>query len=196
MTKAARLILSIGEVLWDVLPTGTRLGGAPFNLAYRATCLGDHSMIVSRVGRDELGAAALARGRDMGMDMSAVQLDESYPTGTVQVSFDQSGAPDYVLVPDVAYDHIEADDCAMRLARDCDCLCLGTVVKRGPISRRTCAQLLEAAPQALKVLDLNLRKQCYTTDLVLESLVRADIVKLNEEEAAELATLFEWSPAG
>ena len=100
-----RTVLSFGETLWDLLPTATTLGGAPFNFAYRANCLGEKGIMVSRLGRDELGKQAMERILALGMDTTYIQWDDERPTGTVTVSFDEAENPDYVVIPDVAYDY-------------------------------------------------------------------------------------------
>jgi len=183
-------ILSFGEVLWDIMPSGTVLGGAPFNFAFRANSLGHRALMVSRLGRDDLGRRAEQRMRELNMDTRFVQWDSTRPTGTVNVSLDENNQPDYFIVPDVAYDNIEMTEDLALAATQADCVCFGTLAQRSAHSRETLAQILEKANQALKVLDINLRKNCYTWETITSSLEKADILKLNEEEAQYLTRLF------
>ena len=152
-----KIILSFGELLWDILPDCTKLGGAPFNFTYRANTLGNHGLMVSRLGEDEFGRRALAEVRSLGMATTFLQRDPLYPTGTVQVSFDADNNPDYVITPDVAYDHIEFSQTLLEAAANADCLCFGSLAQRSPKSRATLAGLIEAAALALKFFDINLR---------------------------------------
>ena len=188
-----KTIVAYGETLWDLLPTGAVLGGAPFNFAYRVNSLGDRGLIVSRLGRDQLGEKAQDRVVALGMDTRYIQWDDQLPTGTVQVSLDESNNPDFYIVPGVAYDNIETSDELLRAAAAADCFCFGTLIQRTPRARQTLEDLLHASPQSLKLLDINLRKECYTRETVVLSLHAADILKLNEEEAWQLMEMFEMS---
>jgi fructokinase len=188
-----KTVVSFGEILWDLLPSGPKLGGAPFNFAYRVHSLGDSGLIVSRLGRDELGKQARAQVTSLGMDSSHIQCDECYPTGTVRVALDEKNNPDYFIVPAVAYDNIELTEALLEVAPNADCFCFGTLVQRTPTSRRTLLGLLDGSRDAIRLLDINLRKNCYSTDTIISSLERANILKLNEQEALYLADLFEIS---
>jgi fructokinase len=184
-----KTIVAFGEVLWDILPSCVVLGGAPFNFTYRVSSLGDTGLMVSRLGRDELGREAFDKVVSLGLDTALLQWDEETPTGTVQVSFDARNNPDYVIIPDVAYDRIALTDALVGAATKADCLCFGTLVQRNVISRVTLAELLEEAVGALKLLDVNLRKDCYDEHSVTFSLGEADALKLNEEEAHVLGAM-------
>jgi fructokinase len=186
-----KTILAFGELLWDLLPSGAVLGGAPGNFAYRINSLGHRGLMVSRLGRDTLGEKASQQLAALGMDTSFLQWDEGHPTGTVRVQIDAQGNPDFTILPGVAYDWIESTEPLLRLAREADCLCFGTLVQRAPTSRATLRRGLQAAPGALKLLDINLRKDCYSTETITESLQQADVLKLNEPEAKYLASLFQ-----
>ncbi len=182
-----KTILAYGEVLWDLLPTGPKLGGAPFNFAYRAHSLGDRGLIASRVGCDDLGRRVRERMQALGMDLTYLQTDGQKPTGTVHITLENK-KPDYYIVPDVAYDTIEAAPELLALAPACDCICFGTLAQRSPLARRTLETLLErAGGQAVKLLDINLRKDCFTRETVTASLEHADILRLNDEEARFLS---------
>jgi fructokinase len=174
--------MSFGEVLWDLLPTGPVLGGAPFNFAYRATTLGHRALIASRLGRDENGRAAFARIAELGMETGFIQWDPTRPTGTVPVSFDQMGHHEFIITRNVAYDFIEPQEALVRLAAKADCLCYGTVAARSEVSRSTLKSLLEAYTGEFALLDLNLRKDCWDDIQVAAAIGGADILKLNDQE--------------
>ena len=184
-----KTILAFGELLWDILPSCTVLGGAPFNFVYRVNSLGDMGLMVSRIGRDELGRKAFDQVVQLGLDTTYIQWDEHLPTGTVQVSFDEDNNPDFVIIPKVAYDQIELTDTLVDAASTADCLCFGTLSQRSEKARKTIEQLLERAGQSLKFLDINLRKDCYNPEIVSFSLQKADILKLNEDEAHQLGRM-------
>lgn len=188
-----KTILAFGEVLWDILPSCTVLGGAPFNFVYRVNSLGDTALMVSRLGRDELGRQAHEQIVQSGLDTQFMQWDDQLPTGTVQVSFDELNNPDYFIVPDVAYDKIEATEALLEAASKADCLCFGTLSQRATRSRKTIELLLEEAGGSLKLLDINLRKECYSLETAASSLEKADVLKLNEDEARELGKMLDIS---
>jgi len=125
-----RTVLSFGETLWDLLPAGAVLGGAPCNLAYRVNALGERGLIVTRLGRDARGREAYERLRGLGMDLSLVQWDDRKPTGTVPVILDAKGIPDFTIVEDVAYDGIDATPELLAEAGKADCVCFGTLIQR------------------------------------------------------------------
>jgi len=193
-----RTIVAFGEILWDMLPDCTRLGGAPFNFTYRINSLGDEGLMISRLGSDALGDKALEAVRSLGVETSLLQRDPVHPTGTVQVTFDDNHRPGYLIVPEVAYDYIEPTDALGDAVARADCLCFGTLVQRGATTRRTLAQLIECSSKAstelsrtscLRVLDINLRKKCYSLDTVKYSLGHADLLKLNDDEVRLLVPL-------
>lgn len=181
-----KTILAFGEVLWDILPSCTILGGAPFNFAYRVNSLGDTGLMISRLGRDKLGSKACDQIVQLGLDTTLIQWDDQFPTGTVKVSFDKQNNPDYFITPEVAYDQIELTEDLLEAASTADCLCFGTLSQRAGTSRKTIEQLLENADGSIKFLDINLRKKCYSLETVTFSLQQADVLKLNEDEAHQL----------
>lgn len=189
----SRTVLSFGEVLWDLLPDGAVLGGAPGNFAYRVNSLGDRALMVSRLGRDTLGDRAWDLLGELGMDRTFIQRDDHLPTGTVTITMDEDRNHDFVIHPDVAYDAIESTDGLLGAATEADCLCFGTLVQRGAKSRETLRRLLvatrprEGTTGCLKVLDINFRKDCYSPDVVRSSLGWADVLKLNDDEVVELS---------
>ncbi len=187
-------VAAYGELLWDVLPNGMVLGGAPFNFAFRVNQLGDLGLTISRVGQDELGLKALEQVKARGVSVDHIQLDAEHPTGTVRVHLDEHQSPDFFIVPRVAYDYIAYDQKLEALARSADCVCFGTLIQRGDQSRQTLEAVLSASPQALKFLDINLRRDCYTPEAVRCSLEMADILKLNESELQEVGEIVGLSP--
>ena len=183
-------IICFGEVLWDLFPNGRELGGAPANFAYRAASLGCRAELVSRVGADALGKEAIARLRESGLETHNVQVDPALPTGTVEISLSPKGEPDFEIIPRVAYDQIEFTEDLRQLAGNADCIYFGTLAQRSSRSRETLQKLLEAAPSsAIRLLDINLRKQCYTAQTIQDSLLQATMLKLNESEVVILAKI-------
>ena len=182
-----QLILSFGEVLWDVFPDGARLGGAPFNFAYRAQSLGAESRLISRIGQDEDGDRILARMESLAMSREGIQRDPHRPTGLVDIRVDETGNPDFSIRPNAAYDVIEWQPEFETWAQTARAICFGTVAQRTPHSRATLQTLLSHLQEAYRVLDLNLRKDCYDETIVGESLSHADVLKINLDEARWLA---------
>ena len=183
-------IVSFGEVLWDLLPSGPVLGGAPFNFAYRATTLGHRALIASRLGKDENGRAAFARIAELGMETGFVQWDPTHATGTVPVSFDDKGNHDFTITPNVAYDFIEPEDALLRLVAGADCFCYGTLAARNEVSRSTLKRLLAAYAGSSALLDLNLRKDCWNDSQIVAAIEGADILKLNDEELLTVERIY------
>ncbi len=179
-------VVAFGEALWDLLPAGAVLGGAPLNFAYRIGTLGHRATMVSALGADDLGDRALARMAALGMDTAYVQRSPRWPTGTVNVFLDASGSPDFTINSPAAYDHIELRADLERLVGDADCLCFGTVAQRTRGSRATLAALLGLFRGRLALYDVNLRKGSYSREVIEESLRRAQVAKLNEDELIEL----------
>jgi len=158
MSARQKTVFAFGEVLWDILPDRTVLGGAPFNFAYRINSLGDTGLMISRLGSDELGKKAFEKVKTLGLKTNFLQFDEKLPTGSVQVAFDEENNPDYYIVPDVAYDQIEFTAELADAVTEADCLCFGTLAQRAEKSRKTIEQLLEKSAKSMKFLDINLRK--------------------------------------
>jgi fructokinase len=181
-----RIVLSVGELLWDVLPDKTLLGGAPSNLAFRLVEMGEDCRIVSRVGMDDLGAEALRQVSSLGLSLEFIQEDPDHKTGTVDVTFDADRNPDYVINTNAAYDYIEPTPELLDAAGACSCLVFGTLAQRTPVTRSTIADLIGYAGKAKKFLDINLRKDCYSKEVVDHSLRNADVLKTNHHEIMEL----------
>jgi fructokinase len=183
-------IVAFGEVLWDLLPSGRFLGGAPFNFVFRVASLGDRGVMISRLGEDDLGREAFTIVQRLGMDTRCIQWDRRRPTGTVPITFAKDGTADITILPDVAYDYIEPTPEAGEAVAAADCLCFGTLIQRCQTSRRTLQELLEAFRGRIRLLDLNLRRDCWTPESVRSSIARADVLKLNDAEASTVAGLF------
>ena len=176
-------------MLWDLLPSGQFLGGAPFNFVYRVASIGDRGTMVSRIGTDELGQRALGTIERLGMSSVCIQRDPVHPTGTVPIAIGPDGAMDITINPDVAYDYIEPSPEAVDAVRAADCVCFGTLIQRRATSRRTLHALLADFRGRLRLLDLNLRRDCWTPASVRSSIQRADVLKLNDDEATTVAGL-------
>jgi fructokinase len=185
-----KIIVAYGELLWDLLPSGAVLGGAPFNFVYRVNSLGHRGLMVSRLGDDELGDRALEIVEGLGLETGCLQRDEDYPTGTVEVSFDERKNPDYRIIPNAAYDFIALSDDLREAVALADCLCFGTLIQRREVSRNTLYELLDNFSGGFVLLDINLRRDCYTRESILESIAHADILKLNDGEADLLAEIY------
>jgi fructokinase len=181
-------IVGIGEVLWDLLPSGPRAGGAPFNFAFHCHQLGHPAVIVSRVGDDKLGRALRAGVRELGLSDEFIQTDHAHPTSTVSVSLDADGQPAYTFAPDIAWDHLAWDERFERLLHEASAVCFGTLAQRAPESRETIRRFVGSfGADKLRVCDLNLRPPFANPDVIEESLRLATWVKLNADEWREVA---------
>lgn len=184
------IIVGLGELLWDLLPSGRQLGGAPANFAYFANLLGDRGVVASRVGEDELGREAADRLRRLGSSTDYLQCDSVHPTGTVQVRVDTAGQPHFEIARPVAWDFLQWTPAWKQLAEEADAVCFGSLAQRSSASRETIQQFLRStAPQALRVFDVNLRAPFYTAEVLTASLAAADVVKLNHDELPVMAGL-------
>lgn len=184
---AAGAVLCIGELLWDSLPAGLFLGGAPFNVAWHLHAFDVAVNVVSRVGADRLGEEAIERVRGYGMATDLVQVDVGLPTGISKVRLDDHGAAKYEIAAPAAWDAIEATGELRRSAAQARAIVFGSLAQRSAVTRATIDEVCRGG--ALKVFDVNLRPPYDGAQLVLELLGRADVVKLNREE---LATLQSW----
>ena len=175
-------IAAFGELLWDILPTGKVLGGAPANFIYRINSFGDHGTLLSKVGNDKAGKEAREALRNLGVSDQDIQTDYEFPTGSVKVRIDEFGNADYTIITDVAYDHIEINTEMIDAFSQADCVCFGTLVQRYGISKNTLRELIHESSEVVKFLDINLRKKCYTATSIEDSLRMANILKTNNEE--------------
>lgn len=182
-------IVALGELLWDLLPDGPRAGGAPFNFAFHCHQLGHPAVIVSRVGKDDLGRRLRAEVRRLGLSDEYIQTDPDHPTGTVQVSLDAAGQPTYTITEGVAWDFIGWEERLAELARSATAVCFGTLAQRAAESRSTIRRFVAQAHGPV-VLDLNLRPTSEAVEMISTSLDLADWLKLNEDEASRLPADF------
>lgn len=184
-----RRVVVFGEALWDLLPDGEVLGGAPLNFAYRMSCFGHDALMVTALGVDERGGRARAKIRELGLSDAFVSQVVDYPTGTVDVHLGTDGSVDYTINPDVAYDFVETSPRLLEAVEETDALCFGTLAQRRPVSRRTLVTLADSGGEAMVVYDVNLRKECFSAEVVNASIDRATVVKLNEDEVAPTAEM-------
>lgn len=188
--KSRPVVVGLGEVLWDVYPDAARFGGAPANFASHAASLDAESWLASSVGVDELGDRAVDTLRQHGVESACVARDAEHPTGRVDVTLDSLGRPSYEIADNTAWDHIAWTDVLDSLARRCDAVCFGTLAQRSSQSRETIQQFVKKTPfGALRMFDVNLRKQFFDGAVIDQSLRLATGLKLNEEELPIIARL-------
>ncbi len=185
LLKNQMTIFSIGEILWDVFPDTARLGGAPFNFAVNAHRLGHRVIFLSAVGDDERGSAALQRAAALGLPAEFIQLAPGQPTGSVTVQLDAEGHPDFTIHRPAAYDCLALNDEQLRhlAALRPDWIYFGTLYPMNVRACDTLHRLIHAIPAARRFYDMNLRRGCYTPELVRELLSLANAVKVNDDEA-------------
>jgi fructokinase len=184
-------VAGIGEVLWDQLPQGDVLGGAPANVAYHAGQLGAESYIISAVGKDDPGNEIISRLSAKGINLLISRV--AYPTGTVKVTLDSQGVPDFEITKDVAWDHIELTNESIKIAKQLDAVCFGSLAQRNDVSHHAIVRFLNLVPEnALKIFDINLRQNFYDKQLIDESLKISNILKINDDELLIVSKLFEW----
>ena len=186
-------VVGLGEVLWDLLPERTCLGGAPANFAYITTLMGDQGIVASRVGEDSRGLEALRRMEELGLDIDHVQTDRDRATGSVKVELDGNGLARFEIAHPVAWDALEWTPDWQHLASRVDAVCFGSLAQRSETSRTTIRKFLRAmSPDSLRVFDVNLRQAYYSQEVLAESMTLADIVKLNDEELPKVMSLGEF----
>ncbi len=184
-------IVGLGEILWDMLPSGKQLGGAPSNFAYISTLLGNEGIVASRIGNDTLGDEAVRQLEALGVTTRFVQNDTVHPTGSVQVKVDHAGQPKFEIAENVAWDFLEWTSDWHALTAEVDAICFGSLAQRAATSRTTIRQFLGGAwPKAVRVFDVNLRQAFFSKEVLTESMKIADIVKLNHEELPRIMQLF------
>jgi fructokinase len=184
-------VIGIGEVLWDLLPSGPQLGGAPANFAYHAHALGARGRIITRIGNDSLGQAILQRFEQLGLDGKTVQVDKGAPTGTVTVTLSSAGVPHFTIHEQVAWDRLEGTAAALEEVRTADAICFGSLAQRGDASRTAIQTMVATTPaQAIRIFDVNLRQHYFSPKILEESLHLANVLKLNDSELPIIAELF------
>ena len=190
------VVVGVGEVLWDVFSDGEHFGGAPANVALHAAALGAESWLVSAVGHDARGAAALARLDAAGVRRSTVAQLAEYPTGVVRVSVDVRAQPVYDITAASAWDYVPWSAAVEKVAGRADAIAFGSLAQRGPVSRATIRRAVAATRDAAwRLFDVNLRQAYYNVDVLTTSLELANAVKLNEEELPVVAQLVGVSAA-
>lgn len=184
-------VIGLGELLWDLLPAGAQLGGAPTNFVCHAQSLGAQASIVSRVGSDDLGREALNRFDVMNISRAFVQVDDALPTGTVTVRIGRHGVPKFTICENVAWDRMTAGAEALEAVRHADAVCFGSLAQRARTSRLAIQRLVAATPAgALRLFDINLRQNWYSLEVIESSLRLANVLKLNREELSVLTKMF------
>lgn len=190
MPETKNTIVGIGEVLWDLLEDGKQLGGAPANFAYITSLLGNSGLVASRVGPDSLGDAALGHLSLRGLSIDYIQTDPVHPTGVVKVELDAAGQPCFQIALSSAWDFLEWTPQWQELAGQADAVCFGSLAQRSAQSRSTIQRFLTATRKdAVRVYDVNLRQTYYSAEVLGDSLLQADIVKLNHEELPKIMAL-------
>ena len=185
------IIVGMGEALWDVLPEGKKIGGAPANFAYHVSQFGFDSRVVSAVGNDDLGDEILKVFKEKQLKHQLQTVN--YPTGTVQVTLDDNGIPCYDIKEGVAWDNIPFTDDLKRLALSTRAVCFGSLAQRNEVSRTSINRFLDTMPDGegqLKIFDINLRQGFFTKDIIRDSCQRCNVLKINDEELVAISRLF------
>lgn len=183
------LILGVGELLWDLLPEGPRLGGAPANFSVMAGRLGNHAAILSRIGRDELGRKAMEQLDPFPVDAGFLEVDPEHETGRVTVNF-ENGQPSYTIHQPAAWDFLELSDGWVQLAGRANAICFGSLAQRSATSRQTIQTLVaETSDECVRVFDVNLRAPFFSGEVIQESLELATVVKMNDAEVPQVLEL-------
>ena len=184
-------VIGIGEALFDVLPEGKKLGGAPANFAYHVSQFGIESCAVSAMGNDKLGKELIGELNEHQLNYQIETVD--YPTGTVQVSLDANGIPAYEIKEGVAWDNIPFTPALEEKAKNCTAVCFGSLAQRNEVSRNTIHRFLDTMPDEegrYKVFDINLRQGFFNKEIITESIKRCNILKINDEELITISRLF------
>ncbi|MDD6124119.1 MAG: carbohydrate kinase [Bacteroidales bacterium] len=185
------IVVGMGEALWDILPEGKKIGGAPANFAYHVSQFGLDSCVVSAVGNDPLGKEIIDNLTSKGVNHHINEVP--YPTGTVQVEIDQAGIPQYDIKENVAWDNIPYTASLKELAENTRAFCFGSLAQRNVVSRETIYSYLDAMPQTdetLVVFDVNLRQGFYSKEILCSSMQRCNILKINDEELVTVSRMF------
>lgn len=192
MNTKQQIVVGLGELLWDILPSGKQLGGAPANFAYVANALGNEACVASRIGIDEAGNDALEYLRALNIKTDFVQTDETRTTGSVIVEIDINGQPTFSILENVAWDALEFSHDWQELAQRADVVCFGSLAQRTSHARTTIQSFLRTTRHdALRIFDVNLRAPFYTKEIITASCELATIVKLNDAELSFVAEMLE-----
>ncbi len=190
MNHMNEMVVGMGEALWDVLPEGKKIGGAPANFAYHVSQFGLDGRTVSAVGEDKLGTEILENFYEKKLYSMIERVP--YPTGTVQVELDAEGIPCYDIKEGVAWDNIPYTSALEGLAKQTSAVCFGSLAQRSVVSRETINKFLDAMPEGntLKVFDINLRQGFYTKEILCNSFKRCNVLKINDEELVTVSRMF------
>ena len=184
-----RYIVGLGEALWDVLPEGKKLGGAPANFAYHAAQFGLDTIAISALGEDKLAEETIEALKEHNLNYLMPRVP--YPTGTVQVTLTGDGIPTYDIKENVAWDNIPLTDEMLEIAKNARAVCFGSLAQRNVVSRENIHKFLDATPDdCVKIFDINLRQPFYTKEVIKESLKRCNILKINDEELVLIGRMF------
>lgn len=184
-----KYVVGLGEALWDVLPDGRKLGGAPANFAYHAGQFGLNAIAVSALGEDKLADETIAQLEEKGLHYCMPRMP--YPTGTVQVELDDEGVPTYDIKENVAWDNIPFTPELQAIAENTRAVCWGSLAQRNVVSRQTIYKFLDATPKdCMKIFDINLRQTFYTKEVICESMKRCNVMKINDEELIVIGRMF------
>lgn len=183
-----KTIVGFGEALWDVFPEGRKIGGAPANFAYHVAQWGLDSCAVSAIGKDDLGDDIVRKFDENGLKYRLERVD--FPTGVVQVTLDENKVPSYNIKEGVAWDNIPMTPELETLARNCSAVCFGSLAQRSSVSRATINAFVDLMPEdSLKIFDINLRQHYFNEEIVCNSMNKADILKINDEEIIVVAEM-------
>ena len=189
MTTMKQYIVGLGEALWDCLPEGKKIGGAPANFAFHVGQFGHNSLAISAIGNDKLGEETLAEFDKKHVNYLMPVVD--YPTGTVQVTLDEAGVPTYEIKEGVAWDNIPFTPEIEKVAKNCRAVCFGSLAQRSSVSRNTIQQFLDATPKdCLKIFDINLRQNFYNETIIRNSHKQCNILNINDEELVSIGRIF------
>jgi fructokinase len=182
MNKIKKKVIGIGELLWDVLPDGKKLGGAPCNFVYHCQKQGGEGLVLSAVGNDKNGVEILELLKTKGLSSELIQVNDK-PTSTVDVALDENGVPEFTIHENVAWDFLSYDESLRQIVTEADIVCFGTLAQRNSFSHNTIIKTLKTCkPDSLIVYDVNLRQNYHSPEIVENSLTLCNVLKLNEEE--------------
>lgn len=184
-------ILAVGEVLWDLLPAGRQLGGAPGNFVCHAHALGAEARLVTQIGDDALGREVLERFLEKGIPPDTLTVDQHAPTGTVSVELRADGQPTFSIHENAAWDRLSLSGASLVAAACCDVICFGSLGQRSEIARAAIRRLVRSThANCMRIFDVNLRSPFYSREVIEASLGLASVLKLNDQELPVLAEMF------
>lgn len=190
MKNTIPIVVGLGELLWDILPDGKKLGGAPANFIYHVCQTGINGYVISSVGDDENGQELIHELQSKQLNTAYIGVDKTKPTGTVTVALDSFGNPSYSINEQVAWDFIELTAENKNLMKSAHAVCFGSLAQRSDGSKNTIQKLLlNTSPDCIRVFDINLRKQYYSHETIVSSLKLANVLKINEDELKILSSL-------